>query len=393
MLSYLRVVLIVLLSAASVAAADPAAITAEGEEFHGALLSADSAGQIVLQTEGGRRNVASTDLVRWGTCVELDRPPVILLHDGTILVAGILEVEREQMAVDSDTLGLVRLPRDQVAAIVMRLPASNLKCDRLLDTASRSEEDTTRVLLLNGDQVRGELTAFDDRSISIRTDVGLVQLEIDRVSTVTFAHAVSEQSDPLHKASLVGLADGSRVAVTAFVVDEQTATLTTAAGLTCKCDAQDVVFLQPVSPRIVYLSDLTPTGYRHVPYLERTWKYEAGRNVLGGVMRCADQMYFKGLGMHTAARISYVPPEGAEKFLASLGIDDLTSGMGSVRFRIFVDGTQNYVSPTVRGLEKPVPISVDLKGAQRLDLVIDFTDRADVQDHANWLDARFVLGE
>ena len=35
-------------------------------------------------------------------------------------------------------------------------------------------------------------------------------------------------------------------------------------------------------------------------------------------------------------------------------------------------------------------ISVDNDGAKRLDLVVDFADRADELDHANWLNARLV---
>jgi hypothetical protein len=38
----------------------------------------------------------------------------------------------------------------------------------------------------------------------------------------------------------------------------------------------------------------------------------------------------------------------------------------------------------------PVPVSVDLSDAKRLDLVVDFAERADQLDHANWLDARLV---
>jgi hypothetical protein len=39
---------------------------------------------------------------------------------------------------------------------------------------------------------------------------------------------------------------------------------------------------------------------------------------------------------------------------------------------------------------KPTPISVDLSGAKQLDLVVDYADRADVLDHADWLNARLI---
>lgn len=394
MLSSARAILLLLLAAATGAATDtPLAVTVGGDSFQGTLLSADAAGQAAFQTKDGRKEIPIAQLVRWGKCVEPDRSPLLLLHDGTILVAGILEAEGDNLAVDSEALGLLRLPLRNVAAIVLHLPASSIQRDRLLDTALRNEQDAARVVMLNGDVMRGKLAALDDRSVSLRTAVGPVQLEFDRVSTVTLAQEDRVQRETRQKSTLVGLADGTRAVLTAFAIQAETATLTTVGGLAWKCDAREVVFLQPTSPRIVYLSDITPSGYRHVPYLELTWKFRTDRNVLGGIMRCGGQMYLKGLGMHTAARISYVPPQKSKAFQASLGIDDVTDGMGSVRFRVFVDGSEKYVSPTVRGLEEPLPISVEVTGAQRLDLVVDFADRADVQDQANWLDARFVLAD
>jgi hypothetical protein len=38
----------------------------------------------------------------------------------------------------------------------------------------------------------------------------------------------------------------------------------------------------------------------------------------------------------------------------------------------------------------PVPIDIDLSGGKQIDLVVDFADRADVQDWADWLDARLI---
>ena len=35
-------------------------------------------------------------------------------------------------------------------------------------------------------------------------------------------------------------------------------------------------------------------------------------------------------------------------------------------------------------------VSVDVTGAKTLELLVDYADRADQQDHANWLDARLV---
>jgi hypothetical protein len=80
----------------------------------------------------------------------------------------------------------------------------------------------------------------------------------------------------------------------------------------------------------------------------------------------------------------------AKRFEAELGIDDSADGQGSVQFRVLVDGKEKFASPIVRGGDAPLPISVDIADAQKLELVVDYADRGDVLDHADWLNARLV---
>jgi hypothetical protein len=97
----------------------------------------------------------------------------------------------------------------------------------------------------------------------------------------------------------------------------------------------------------------------------------------------------KGIGMHSAARLAYNLDQPYKRFQAELAMDD-SAGGGSVRFRVFVDGQEKFTGETIRGGMKPAPISVDLSGAKQLDLVVDYADRADVLDHADWLSARLI---
>jgi hypothetical protein len=78
------------------------------------------------------------------------------------------------------------------------------------------------------------------------------------------------------------------------------------------------------------------------------------------------------------------------RFESLVGIDDSTAGRGSVIFRVLVEGRERFASPIVRGGDRPLPVSVDIRGARRLELEVDYADRADVLDHADWLDARLT---
>ena len=82
----------------------------------------------------------------------------------------------------------------------------------------------------------------------------------------------------------------------------------------------------------------------------------------------------------------------ATRFCADLGIDDSTAGQGSVQFHVLVDGQEKFTSKTIRGGDAPVPVSIDLTGVKRLELLVDYADRGDVLDHADWLNARLITG-
>jgi hypothetical protein len=99
--------------------------------------------------------------------------------------------------------------------------------------------------------------------------------------------------------------------------------------------------------------------------------------------------------MHSPSRITYDLDEPYRLFQAQVALDDEARGRGSVEFRVFVDDgggqwREAAASGTLRGGQPPRPISVDLAGAKRISLLVDFADRGDELDHADWLDARLV---
>ena len=67
-----------------------------------------------------------------------------------------------------------------------------------------------------------------------------------------------------------------------------------------------------------------------------------------GPQRGGNTLCVKGLGMHSASRLSYALTRPYRHFQAELAIDGQTGG-GSVGFRMFVDGQVRYASPIVRG--------------------------------------------
>ena len=388
--------------------ATPRAVPVDGEPFHAELIGAEADWRITFRTDGQRRTMPATDLVRWGRCPEQGRAGGLLLADGGWIAAHVATADQEKLTADSDLFGTFSLPLESLAGVVFH-SSSPLPL---------GEGQGVRALLENGDELTGTLDGIADNVVRLQTDVGTVEIPTNRITAIILPIKPRPSVAPVgkHLRAWIGLSDGSRLLAARLAIEGGSATID-AAGRTWKTSAENIVFLQPLGGRATYLSDLKPIEYHQSPFVAQphvaqppsavadhpslTWPWRADRNATGGRLRCGGQLYLKGLGVHSASRLVFsplLPGEGQgvraagapKRFQALVGIDDSTDGRGSVRFRVLVDGREKYVSPILRGGDPPVPVSVELAGAKRLELVVDYADRADVLDHADWLDARLV---
>lgn len=383
----------------------PLAVPIDGEPFEAQLAAVDQRWQITFQTPAERRVLPAASLVSWGKCAEADRGPLIVMDDGSLMVAEVRSADREHLSADSGLFGLVRFPRKRLAGVIFHVPADREGRDRIIDRIVPAATGTTggrglaeggadRALLVNGDEVAGTIERIADGKVRLQSNVGPLELEISRLRAIVLRAApaprVEDPRGPEPLGALIGLRDGTRLRVSTLVTTGDSLQVTLPGGIVWNTAAKELVFLQPLGGPVVYLSDLKPEGYRHVPFLNLTWPYRADRNVAGGMLRGGGTLYLKGLGMHSASRLTYALGGSYRRFQAELAVDDQTDGRGSVGFRVFIDGQVRYTSPIIRGGQPPTPVSVDLTGAKRIDLVVDFADRADECDHANWLNARLV---
>jgi hypothetical protein len=364
----------------------------DGQPFPAELSAVEDSWRLTFDFGGKSRSLSAAELVRWGDPVEPRRGPAVVLADGGLLLAAPTQLDKQSLTAESDLIGGIRLPLEQVAGLVFRLPADRRQRDAILDRVAEAAGESDRVLLANGDEIAGTIAGLADGTIQLNTTTGPTTVAVDRAAAIVFNPALRRTAENHGLRAWVGLADGSLFLAAKLSTpgDKKTMRITLATGQEYTIDTTHVVFLQPLGGRVVFLSDLRPAEYRHVPFLDLAWNYRDDRNVAGGRLRCGESLYLKGIGVHSSARLTYTLDEPYERFQAELGIDDATAGGGSVRYRIFVDGKNKFTSEIVRGGMKPVPVSVDLAGAKRLDLVVDFADRADQLDHANWLDARLI---
>jgi hypothetical protein len=390
---------VVFLLSSPALAKSPLAVPVDGPSFHAELVAADAEGQLTFAVAGQQKVVPTADLVCWGQCPEQGRAGGLVLADGGFLAAEVVAADKDRLTAESNLFGTLKLPIESLAGIVFHAPSDQRRYDAILDRLAHAVDETDRIVLDNGDELTGLFNGIKGDAVLLKTDTGAVDVKTDRISAILFNPALRGKSAPAGARSWLGFTDGSRLLASQLIVSGDSLKIAVAREKLAALRSS-LVFLQPLSNRVVYLSDIKPAEYRQTSFLGQPWPYQADRAATGGRLRVGGHVYQKGIGVHSAARLVYnisLRPQSegqggraVTRFDAQVAIDDSTAGQGSVIFRVLVDGQERFISPIIRGGDAPVPISVDLRGAKKLELQVDYADRADVLDHADWLDARLT---
>ncbi|MCC6820464.1 MAG: NPCBM/NEW2 domain-containing protein [Verrucomicrobia subdivision 3 bacterium] len=109
----------------------------------------------------------------------------------------------------------------------------------------------------------------------------------------------------------------------------------------------------------------------------------------GDPLRIGDRSFEKGLGHHANGSITVLLDGAFSAFDAEVGLQPCAA-VGSVIFRVFVDGVQRFESPVRRSGDAPVAVHVAVAGA--MELRLETADAGDglTCDMANWVNARLT---
>lgn len=151
--------------------------------------------------------------------------------------------------------------------------------------------------------------------------------------------------------------------------------------------------------RYMYLSDLeySKTPEERPYYLPSEFKYEdylfkARRDQAqgGGALSIRGKVYPKGLGVHAISKVTFDLNRGYKRFLSDVGVDDSAGDLASVEFKIYADGKLVYESGVLRRTTDAKSIDIDVLNVTTLVLEVTAADNADIQDRANWANAKVV---
>ena len=112
----------------------------------------------------------------------------------------------------------------------------------------------------------------------------------------------------------------------------------------------------------------------------------------GVMMKIADVPYTKGIGTHASSKLTWALGGQYKRFVSDVGVDDETNDamMGSVVFRVVVDGTEVYNSDVCTYNDAAKTVNVDVTGKNTLELFVDDGGDGIDFDHADWAGARLL---
>jgi len=380
--------------------------TADGKQFEAEFAGVSSDGQIVFTQDGKQRKIAAEDLVQWGAGRALPVAPHLYLADGSVIAASATRSDKDSLYAEPQTFNEVKAPLDQVRAAILQPPNTPAARRKMLAGIAAATGVQDRIILANGDETNGTLLKIG----GMVEDVVAGQVEFrsrgsDRNLLTKNITAIVMNPVLLKKTAIAGLhtwmvfRDGSRLLTSKVVHDESgLVTITLACGVELVVNQYDFVdqiqMLQPVGGRAKFLSDFKPVAYRHTPFLKIPWPMHLNANAENGPLATAAGVYLHGIGMHSRSRVAFPLGGRYKRFLASLAVDAIAGRRGSVTFRVYLsrDGGWKpvYESAIIRGGQPPTPVNLDIEKAAAMLLIVDFADRGDELDFANWLNACVV---
>jgi hypothetical protein len=210
-------------------------------------------------------------------------------------------------------------------------------------------------------------------------------------------HRVADRTLP---ATVCFVADrsGSLYAASAIAFHKGNLEWTTPAGLKISRPLDSIRRIDFSRGKIARLSDLAPESSEWIPYLGGSKPIESraqwfgpvkDRSPAGGPIMIDGVKYEKGLSLHSKTTLVYRLPAGFTRFQAIVGIDDRARPLGNVRCVIRADD-RTLFEAAIAGTQPPKTLDLDISGARRLTILVDFGDESDVGDQLNLGDARLV---
>jgi hypothetical protein len=311
----------------------------------------------------------------------------IELTDGSTLAAVRYLVEGEKAKITLAGGGSIETSVKAIANVRIQpeTPKTAAEWSRILE--SKPEADV--LVVRNGDSIdyhQGVLHDVGEDAVRFELDGDTLPIKRVKIYGFAYRHSAGDGKSPAIGYFLDR--DGSRWAVANFTLGESLQ-WTTPCGVKVERPLADVRSIDFSLGKVLYLSDLTPESAAWTPYfgqgevspaLQRFYAPRQDRNFESHPLQLRKKVYSKGLAVHSRTEIVYRLPGSYARFKAVAGIDDTMAAKGNVRLTIRGDERVLFDSP-IRGADAPLNIDLDVAGARRMTIVVDYGDTRGIGEH------------
>jgi hypothetical protein len=283
------------------------------------------------------------------------------------------------------------IPLDRMLGVILTPPQDPAAQDALVRKVRGEARGAEVLWLANGDRLTGSLLGITNQSISFQPDTGPVTIGRSSVIALGFDPATVHYPRPDGTFLELTFLDGSRLGVADARVERGQLLAHARFGAEIRVPLGGLSRIIVRSDRVVYLSERPPAATQFVGYLgEHVQVFGRDTTWDGQPLQLGGQGYDRGLGTVPRTLLAYRLDPADKKFQALVGLDERAGELGSVVFRVLVDGKERSVSPALTRRSDPLFLNVDVSGGKLLILITEFGERGDVQDFADWAEARLV---
>jgi hypothetical protein len=313
---------------------------------------------------------------------------VFTLANGDRLAGRLLPSTDDSLNVDTRDLGPLKLPLDavqEIATVRADMPAHQSTVAWFLRTSPARDD---RVLLTNGDVLRGFVQGLDAQHLYLENEAGESEVAWRVVVAVRLASVASGPTARLLAA--VTFTSGDRYTFTDLRWDGDRAVGEWNQTQRVDFETEPIARVDIVGGLCEWLSEHEPLSFVHTPLLSLDWPVLKNRNVLGHPPSVAGEVFERALGVHSRSTLLYELKGAYREFQTSYGLDDQSGRLADVTVRIRVDDRTRHEEPNVRRGKLYGPVRLDVSRANRIELIVDFGENGDLQDRFNWIEPALI---
>ncbi len=366
----------------------------DGSVITGEWLSVEEPGKISLQAKDGREILSADDLISL-RFIDAFAPTrshqwavTVWCNNGSIIPADIIDGNDAVVHLKTPFAERVTVALKDIAAIQWNRHRARFGKLMQEHLAARSESKDTLIALRDGKarSLEGAIEAIssDGGSFNFRTRI----LRFTPSNAVGLVLAAAGNTRPAPAICVID--DEYRIAGDILRTSSDSISLRGVSDATISLSVPTIREIRFHSTRVVYLSDLKPTGQQHRSAFDIRWPVRVDRAVSNRPMAMKGRSYAKGLGVHAHNEITYELDQAYQSFAATIGIDDFTRPAGHVIFQVFGDDRELFNSSPITGRDEPRDVLVDLAGVRIIRLVVTQAQQLDIGDHADWANARLI---